>query len=177
MTLCPFCNTYVDDSASVCPNCGNALSSVKSADNSGQPNYGAEQPPYGNQYNYQQNQPPMVQYDPSDHTTEFSVKDISDNKVIAMLVYLLGTVGIFLALIGSKESPYVAFHVRQAMKIKVCEILLSIGSILLCWTGLVPLAAFVCSIILLVLTILAFFQICGGKAKEPAIIKNLKFLK
>lgn len=32
-------------------------------------------------------------------------------------------------------------------------------------------------IILLVLRIISFFQICSGKAKEPAIIRSLGFLR
>ena len=35
----------------------------------------------------------------------------------------------------------------------------------------------VCTIILLVLRIIAFFQICGGKAKEIAIIRSFGFMK
>ena len=176
MNICPFCNSYLEESASVCPNCGNAIPAAAPGNPASPMNYGDNpQQSQGQPYGYQPAPPVFV--DPFDHTSEFSPKDISDNKVIAMLVYLLGTAGIILALIGSKDSPYVGFHVRQALKIMVCEILLGIGSILLCWTVLVPIAAVVCCVILLVLKIIAFFQICGGKAKEPAIIKNMTFLK
>ena len=48
---------------------------------------------------------------------------------------------------------------------------------LLCWTVIVPIAAAVVYVILLVLKVIAFFSICSGKAKEPAIIRNLGFLK
>ena len=82
-------------------------------------NYGQSQN-YGRQGGYQPNYTP---YDPYDHTSEFTAKDISDNKVIAMLVYLMGTVGIIIALLASKDSPYLSFHVRQALKFTVLEVL------------------------------------------------------
>ena len=70
------------------------------------PNYGQSQN-YGQQGGYQPNYTP---YDPYDHTSEFTAKDISDNKVIAMLVYLMGTIGIIVALLASKDSPYLDIY-------------------------------------------------------------------
>ena len=90
-------------------------------------NYGQSQN-YGRQGGYQPNYTP---YDPYDHTSEFTAKDISDNKVIAMLVYLMGTVGIIIALLASKDSPYLSFHVRQALKFTVLEVLPVIKKIIL----------------------------------------------
>ena len=126
------------------------------------------------------NMPPQgmgMAYDNFDHTAEFDPKDISDNKVIAMLVYLLGIIGIFMALIGSNTSPYAGFHVRQALKFVVCESILAICTMLLFWTIIVPIAAAIAYIVLAVVKIICFFQICSGKAKEPAIIRSLGFLK
>ena len=113
----------------------------------------------------------------TDHTAEFSPKDISDNKVMAMVPYLLGSFGIIIALLAVKESPYTYFHVRQALKITVVNTLVAIITIVLCWTIIVPIAAGVCAVILLVLRIMGFFQVCSGKAKEVAIISNFGFLK
>ena len=124
--------------------------------------------------------PPQPAYTPapaidySDHTAEFDPADISENKVFAMVPYLLGFIGIIIALIASHDSKYVGFHVRQALKLEITLVLSAFFSIIpfLGW-----LATGVCSAIILVLTIIAFFQVCSGKAKEPAIIKGLKFLK
>lgn len=116
-------------------------------------------------------------YDPFDHTAEFDPKDISDNKVMSMLVYLMGWIGIIIALLGSSSSPYVAFHVRQALKLIAVNILMSICAVLLCWTLIVPLAYAIMSVVFFVIKIICFFQVCSGKAKEPAIIRNLNFLK
>lgn len=117
------------------------------------------------------------QGDPYDHTAEFDPQDISDNKVFAMLGYLLGTVGIIIALLASRKSPFTMFHVRQALKFTVVNILMLVCVVLLFWTIIVPVAYGVMSCIFLVLRVICFFQICSGKAKEPAIIRSLGFLK
>lgn len=137
------------------------------------PNYGQSQN-YGQQGGYQPNYTP---YDPYDHTSEFTTKDISDNKVIAMLVYLMGTVGIIVALLASKDSLYLSFHVRQALKFTVLEVLTGIITLLLFWTIIVPIAAGIFEIVLLVCKIIAFFSICKGNAKEPYVVRNFNFLK
>lgn len=129
--------------------------------------------PYGN---IQPGQPAPV-FDPYDHTAEFTAKDISDNKVISMLVYLMGAIGIIIALLAANSSPYAAFHVRQALKFTVVSILLGIVAAVLCWTFIVPIAAGIVALALLVIKIICFFQICKGKAVEPYLIRNLTFLK
>lgn len=115
--------------------------------------------------------------DPYDHTSEFDPRDISENKVIAMLVYLWGVLGIIVALLCSNHSPYAAFHVRQALKFTVINALLLICVMLLFWTVIVPIAYAVISVILFVIKIICFFQICQGKAVEPYIIRSFGFLR
>lgn len=151
MKTCPNCQTQIDDNASFCPNCGT--------------NFNTNAKP----------ETPAV--DPYDHTAEFDPKDISENKVIAMLVYLLGSVGIIIALLASQSSAYVRFHIRQSLKFTVCTILGGICTAFLFWTVIVPIAFAVLCVIFTVLKIICFFQICDGKAKEPAIIRSLGFLK
>ena len=173
MKTCPQCKNVINnDNADFCPNCGMQFAPDPMGGN------GYNMPPQGNMgYN---NMPPQgmgMAYDNFDHTAEFDPKDISDNKVIAMLVYLLGIIGIFMALIGSNTSPYAGFHVRQALKFVVCESILAICTMLLFWTIIVPIAAAIAYIVLAVVKIICFFQICAGKAKEPAIIRSLGFLK
>ncbi len=164
MKTCPKCQTQLEDDVMFCTACGTQFGAPNPAPNN--PNYNAYPPQYG---------APM--YDPYDHTSEFDPKDISDNKVIAMLVYLMGWIGIIIALIGSGSSPYVAFHVRQALKFQVVNALMLICTLLLFWTFIVPIAYGIITIVLFVIRIICFFQICSGKAKEPAIIRNLNFLK
>lgn len=151
MKNCFNCNTQVDDNATFCPNCGANLA-TGTAQQAAQPN-------------------------PYDHTAEFDPLDISENKVYCMLAYLMGVVGIIIALLAGKDSQYVKFHIRQAIKLSVAEILLLICAAVLFWTFIVPIAACIGVAIVFVLQIIAFIQICCGKAVEPAIIRSLGFLK
>ena len=155
MKLCPKCNTQCEDNAAFCTACGYNFAGTQQA----------PAPAYA------------PAYDPYDHTAEFTAKDISENKVISMLVYLMGAIGIIIALLASGTSPYAAFHVRQALKFTVIEILTAIVTAVLFWTIIVPFAGAIFLAILLVIKIICFFQICGGKAKEPAIIRSFGFLR
>lgn len=151
MKICPRCNAQLPDEAEFCTNCG-----VQFAPNpQAAPVYAAPTDPY-------------------DHTAEFDAKDISDNKVLAMLVYLMGILGVIVAALMSSQSKYVAFHVRNSMKFTVC-------SILLCFCAIIPILGWIVMgvgmLIILVLEIIAFIQVCKGQAKDPAIIRELKFLK
>ena len=150
MKICSNCNTTVPDDATSCHGCGAIFT-----------NPDAPTPPC----------------DPYDHTAEFDAKDISDNKVVSMLVYLMGWFGIIIALLASHTSPYAAFHVRQALKFTVIEILAALCMALLCWTVIVPIAYGVFAVILFVVRIICFFDIRAGKAKEPPIVRGFKFLK
>ena len=177
MKTCPICNAQVPDDATFCTVCGAALTAPEAAPAApaateapaapAAPVYSAPAGAYA----------PVPVVDPFDHTAEFDAQDISDNKCYAMLVYLMSVVGIIIALLASKDSPYLKFHIRQAIKFEVVTILLAIITSVLCWTIIVPVAGGVCLTIVMVLKIICFFQICKGEAKEPAIIRNLKFLK
>ena len=69
------------------------------------------------------------------------------------------------------------FHVRQALKFTVLMTLTGIVALILVWTFIVPIAAGLFILVLFVCRIIAFFSICGGKAKEPYIIRNFNFLR
>ena len=150
MKFCPNCGSPLEEGAVTCAKCGETLN-VQAA--------------------------PVPYVDPTDHTGEFEAADISDNKVVAMLPYLMGVVGLIIALLARSDSPYAKFHIRQYLKICVCEAIIAICSAVLCWTFLVPIAGGICVIILLVVRVICFFQICKGQAKEPAIVSKLGFLK
>lgn len=184
----------MDDNLAFCMNCGTQLPAGQPAPTPVVPPTPQPAPaatmapppasPYVNQIPPQNgpygNIPPVQNgpvFDPYDHTAEFTAKDISDNKVISMLVYLMGAIGIVIALLAANSSPYAAFHVRQALKFTVVSILLGIAAAVLCWTFIVPIAAGIAALALLVIKVICFFQICKGKAVEPYIIRNLTFLK
>lgn len=171
----------MDDNLAFCMNCGTQLPADRPAPAPQPvqtPPPAAPIPPQNGPYT--NNIPPMQPMqipDPYDHTSEFSAKDISDNKVISMLVYLMGAIGIIIALLAANNSPYAAFHVRQALKFTVVSILLGIATVVLFWTFIVPIVAALAALALLVVKIICFFQICKGKAVEPFIIRNFTFLK
>ena len=148
MKFCPNCGTQQEEGAQSCPNCGMTFET-----------------------------PAPVYADPTDHTAEFDPADISDNKVYAILPYLMGIVGLIVTLLARTESPYAGFHLRQFLKICVCEAIVTIVSTVLCWTIIVPIAGAVCLVILFILRVIGFFQVCKGRAKEPGIVCNLRFLK
>lgn len=153
MAYCTQCGTKIPDGTTVCPNCGTDAAQIPV-------------PAYTQPY-----------VDPKDHTAEFDKTDISNNKVFAMCAYLLGMAGLVIAVLAGKESPYVLFHVRQALKIDVCGALLTLLSLVLCWTVIVPLVCCVGVLVLLVVKIIMFFQICSSLAKEAPIVSNFGFLK
>ncbi len=114
---------------------------------------------------------------PFDHTSQFSAEDVSANKLLAMLVYVLGAVGIVIALLAGKDSEFAKFHARQGMKIVLLETICTLATTFLVWTFIVPLAGAVCTVILLVVRIICFCQVCSGKSVEPPIVRSFTFLK
>ena len=136
MKNCPVCNAQLNDEAAFCTQCGTPLRDGQGPEAQAAPqSEGNPAPRAAPQAAYQppqQNPAQAAPYvDPYDHTKEFSAQDISDNKVFAMLMYLTGWIGIIIALLASKESRYVAFHLRQALKIEVVGTLLVLISAVL----------------------------------------------
>lgn len=186
MALCVKCNAEITDGAQFCPFCGSSQAVAPAA--AAAPAPAPAPAPNAAYYNAAPapapapapnaayyNAAPAPAPAPAaakvtDHTAEFDAKDISDNKIIAMAAYILGVIGIIIALLGSRDSKFAAFHVRQALKLQICSILVGFFSIIpfIGWF-----ATIVCEGIILVLEIIAFFQVAGGKAKEPAIIRSI----
>lgn len=115
--------------------------------------------------------------DPFDHTAEFEAADVSENKPFAMLMYLMGILGIVIALLASRDSQYLKFHTRQIIKIQVITLLSGVAMALLFWTIIVPIAGAIWLTILFVVQIICFFKICAGKSIEPPIVRSIGFLK
>lgn len=157
MKNCPNCGNQINDDAAFCPFCGSRFGQQATAERC--------------------TQPQVIRVAPYDHTREFEEKDISDNKVCCMVIYLMGVIGIIVGLLAAQSSPYVAFHVRQALKFTVVDALLGIAALVFLWTFLIPLLAGIAFLVLYVVRIICFVQICQGKALEPAIIRSLGFLK
>lgn len=140
-------------------------------------------PPNTRQYeNYNNNKNKTT-----DHSAEFNEKDISENKVSAIAAYLLGPIGIIIALLIARDSAYTAFHVRQALKITICSVLLELLATVFALFGMIPLVGIIFRIMfviicaawfgVLILRLIAIAQVSSGEAKEPVIIGNFTFLK
>ena len=167
MRICPNCGNSCPDGAAFCNACGASLSGAAAQAQNQQPQQNAAYTP-----------PQQTVYvDPTDHTSEFDASDISKNKILAMAAYLLGWVGVIIALLGGHDSPYAAFHAKEALKISLLNTLIGICTAFLFWTIIVPIAGGICIAILFVVKIICFFSVCSGKAKEAPIIKSLAFLK
>ncbi len=147
MAFCSNCGKELPEGATVCPGCGAAIN-------------GAE--PVVNDW---------------DHTEDFDAKDISDNKVYALSAYLFSIIGIFLCHILAKESDYAQFHAREALKLDVVTLVVYLISCVLCWTCIVPVAGIIVVVILFVVRVICFVQVCKGEAKEPWLIRSIKCLK
>ena len=147
MKYCPNCGTELPEGANVCPSCAAPV-----------------------------NQPAAAVENNYDHTAEFTAEDIENNKIFAILGYLVGLIGLVVAYLAAKESPYAMFHAKQALKIEITALLLSIVTVVLCWTCIVPVAAAILACILLVVDIIAIVQVFCGYAKEPWLVRSLKFL-
>ena len=151
MKVCPNCKQTYGDEVAVCSQCGVTLSNAV---------------PQAYPVNPQAS---------TDHTAEFQKDDISQNKVLAMLPYLMGWIGIIITLLAAGTSAYAGFHVRQALKIQVCTTLVAIIGAIIPFIGWLAIGIF--GIIALVINIICFFSVCKGEAKEPPIVSSLGFLK
>ncbi|MBD5452322.1 MAG: hypothetical protein HDR25_06740 [Lachnospiraceae bacterium] len=137
---------------------------------------------YNNHNNYHNNKSQHT-----DHSAEFNEKDISENKVSAIAAYLLGLIGIIIALLIARDSAYTAFHVRQALKMTICSVILELFAAALALFGMIPFVGIIFKMILfftsaawvgiLILRLIAIAQVSNGEAKEPAIIHNFAFMK
>ena len=117
------------------------------------------------------------------YRSKFTADDISENKVSAIAAYLLGPIGIIIALLIARDSAYTAFHVRQALKLTVSSVMLEIAAAILAVFGMIPFLGIIFKLLLvivgilwfivLVLKLIAIAQVCDGEAREPAVIGKL----
>ncbi|MBE5844737.1 MAG: zinc ribbon domain-containing protein [Butyrivibrio sp.] len=170
MKFCTNCGESLEENVTVCPKCGTAVAGAQQSapqQPQGQPFVAAPNPAYQQQ---------MYAYDPADHTAEMDEKDIVENKTLAITMYLFGWMGMLIAAIAAKESKFVQFHLRQVLKFELLATLVGIVTLLLCWTIIVPIAASIFYIVLLVVKIIGFVNVCSGKAKELPVVSAFKFL-
>lgn len=118
-----------------------------------------------------------------DKTSEFDPKDVSDNKVWAILSYCF--IVVIVAIIAKKDSPYVKYNANQGLVVFILMVISSIlGSVLGLILGGIPVVGFLVSLIFwlvdIALTLLEVFGIVNsamGKAKELPFLGKIKLLK
>lgn len=111
---------------------------------------------------------------PTDFTHTFDSEEVAKNKVFATGSYLLGFIGIVIALLAAKDSEYVKFHVRESMKIQVLFALLGLVTVLLCWTIIVPILGCIAMVVLGVIEIICMVRAMMGQSKKVPLIGNWK---
>ena len=151
MKTCNNCGAQVEDVAKFCPECGFKFGAIA--------------------------EPRAAVTDIYDHTSEFSPEDIANNKLYAILMYCVSLMGIIIGLLAAGDSPYVRFHVKQSLKLFICEVLLGLITGALFWTVIVGIAGGIAIVVLAVVDIICLVNACKGLAKEPPIVCKIGFLK
>ena len=151
MKTCNNCGAQVEDVAKFCPECGFKFGAIA--------------------------EPKAVATDIYDHTSEFSPEDIANNKLYAILMYCVSLMGIIIGLLAAGDSPYVRFHVKQSMKLFICEVILGLITGALFWTVIVGIVGGIAIVVLAVVDIICLVNACKGLAKEPPIVCKIGFLK
>ena len=155
MMNCKKCGQEIADGLNVCPACGAAVNEPV-----------PEQNPQANNFSGKiealNNTP--------DTTADFDAQDIENNKVMAVLAYII----FLIPLIAAKDSPFAKYHTNQGL-------ILFIGALVSSIIVIIPVLGWIIApIIALVITILSIIGIInalGGKAKELPIIGKFKILK
>ena len=151
MKTCNNCGAQVEDVAKFCPECGFKFGAIA--------------------------EPRVAVTDIYDHTSEFSPEDIANNKLYAILMYCVSLMGIIIGLLAAGDSPYVRFHVKQSLKLFICEVILGLITAALFWTIIVGIAGSIAIVVLAVVDIICLVNACKGLAKEPPIVCKIGFLK
>lgn len=169
MKSCPNCHNQAKDDALFCPVCGTTLDAIVQPD----AEYFKQEPVPQPMTAYV---PPVPAPQLHDHTSDFFSDDIRFSKLVCMVVYLLDFIGIIIALLMAGSSEYTQFHIRQSLKFTVLETLISLVSLLLCWTFIVPIVGVIALVVLIAIKFVCFVDVCNGKAKDAPIIRSIRFL-
>lgn len=148
MRYCINCGKQLEDNVVFCPNCGTSSQGTGAA-----------------------------YVSPFDHSAEFDAEDVKQNKIYAMLIYLSGVIGIIIALLVSKDSAYIKFHVTQYVRFLIAFTLVSLAIAVLAFTVIIPIIGGVALAVLLVCDIISFFKAASGKSVEMPIVRSISFLK
>lgn len=111
-----------------------------------------------------------------DKTELFPEEEVKEYRLTAVLIYLLGIFGIILALVTDKSSPYLKFHITEGLKITVVTAALTVISVVLCWTFIIPVLSGLGLIVLTAVNLISAYKTLTGKSENAVIIRNLTIL-
>lgn len=159
MAFCGKCGTKFEDGAKFCPACGAPASARPQQE---------ETPAYI---------PSVVPGAPG----QADIKDAQDNKVMAVLAYIIFLIPLFAA----KESPFARYHTNQGLVLAIASVAYVIvysilSSIVLAISWRLFLVFSILgwvSIVFLILAIIGIINAVNGKMKPLPIIGGIKILK
>lgn len=156
MSFCGNCGSQVGEGIKFCPGCGASM------DVQGQ-NTGSV-----NQSNFSDNVRNLN--NTADSTSNFTQEDIAQNKVMAVLAYII----FLIPLLAAKESPFARYHTNQGL-------VLFLAGIAVMFVGIIPiigwLIALIAPLFITILAVIGIINAAGGKAKELPVIGKFQILK
>lgn len=161
MATCKKCGADIDENAKQCPVCGAPVEKDQGNSNSKQNAAEAAFTEFNNT---------------ADTTAEFDSKDITDNKVMAVLAYI--GILFLIPLLAAPNSRFARFHTNQGLVLFLAEVVLgAAGGVL----GLIPFVGWIISsaigIVCLAFMIIGIVNAANGKAKELPLIGSFKLIK
>ena len=200
MAFCAKCGTSMADNVKFCPSCGQ-MAGGAAPQSYQQPAQQPYQQPYQQQQGYQQQgyqqpgfqQPGFAQPGVPLNPQQAYQKDVSDNKVMAILCYL-GVLWLIPLIAGThKTSPFVKFHLNQGLVMILTGFALSIvigiitailaaimafsWSLIALFSGLIALIWGVMGLAILALAILGIVNAVNGKMAPLPIIGKISIFK
>ena len=147
MKTCPICGAQTDDSNIFCSSCGARFEESE----------------------------PVNQI--SAESAEYDEGDVAKNKIFGILAYVGSLLGIIVALLAAPDSPFVQFHIRQSVKLFICQAIVGLITLVLCWTVIVPILGGIAMLVLFVVEIICIVRACKGEMQEAPIVSGIGFLK
>lgn len=154
MAFCEKCGVQLEEGAKFCPACGATV----------------EEPQV---YEEQTYEAPVTPEAPA-YTGEFDPADIEQNRIMAVLGYLL----FLIPLLAAKESPFARFHANQGLLVLILSLAVAVLTPIL---AVIPIIGWIVAMVLpLAVFVLAVIGAIGaykGEAKELPLIGKFRIIK